>query len=157
MAFEVASTQRFRADLVGYDAADRPVLVVEAKALPIQHPRETLLFLMSRVGPVDFWLLADPVRLQLYRTRDVAAGEDQPIATLDTEAVLAAYDPTWADRDRSEFYLTALVDAWVRDLAFRWRSPEPPGTAVLQGTGLLERLAGGTTERDASVDGDRVR
>ncbi len=156
MTFGVATPQRFKADLVGYDSAERPVLVVEAKAHPIQYPRETLDFLVARAGPVDFWLLADPSRLQLYAAGRPAA-DDGPLVELSTPAILAEYDPTWADRDPSEFYLVALVDAWVRDLALRWRSPEPPGTAALRGTGLLERLAGGSTERDAIVDGDRLR
>ena len=156
MTFGIASPQQFEADLVAYDPSDRPVLVVEAKARPIEHPREMVKFVVTRVGPIPFVLLADPARLQLYAAGDLA-GDEGPLAGLDTAAVLTEYDPAWADREVSGFYLVAMVDAWIRDLAFHWRSPEPPGVDALRGTGLLERLAGGTTDRDVTLHGDSLR
>ena len=58
-----------------------------------------------------------------------------------TTVILSAADP--AHPSLSE--LETLVEAWLRDLAYHWNSPEPPGETALAEVGLLERLEGGTT------------
>jgi hypothetical protein len=46
-----------------------------------------------------------------------------------------------------ESYLLTLVEAWLRDLAYHWKSEDPPGSEELGRAGLLEKLEGGTTQR----------
>ncbi len=146
----------FEVDLVAYDETDRPVLAVEAKAHRIEHPQETLDHLVGLAGAIDYWLLADPEEMRLYGGRSVGSGA-RPVAVLETKSVLVNYDPQLNGRALSQFYLVALVDAWLRDLALRWKSAEPPGTAELRGTGLLERLTDGSTRREVTIRGDPLR
>ena len=46
-----------------------------------------------------------------------------------------------------EDYLLTLVEAWIRDLAYHWKSEAPPGSQELEQAGVLQTLAGGTTQR----------
>lgn len=44
-----------------------------------------------------------------------------------------------------------LVEAWLRDLAYNWKSEKPPGADERLPTGLLGGLEGGMTRRDATI------
>ena len=85
------------------------------------------------------------------------ATDAPPLAVLKTRPVLGTYDPALDGRQLSQFYLLALVDAWLRDLALRWQFAEPPGLVDLRGTGLLERLVDGSTRREVTIRGDPLR
>jgi hypothetical protein len=69
------------------------------------------------------------------------------VVYLDTPKVLSHYDPDFAGKRIFEFYLLTLVEAWLRDLAYHWKSPNPPGSEELQAAGFLGRVEGGTTQR----------
>ena len=94
---------------------------------------------------VAFVLAIDPNSIQLYRPEGESLGE--PIARLDTRQVLQHYDPEFSRKRVFESYLLTLVEAWLRDLAYHWKTEYPPGSAELGRTGLLEKLEGGTTQR----------
>ncbi|MGB3511015.1 MAG: hypothetical protein WBA93_17640 [Microcoleaceae cyanobacterium] len=42
-------------------------------------------------------------------------------------------------------YLTSLIEAWLRDLADRWKSEYPPAYQEITEINLLIQLADGTT------------
>ncbi len=135
----------------GFDAAvvdreNQPVALIEVKEHPIEKWATSLPGQLAKFAErVPFLLTIDPNRISLYRP----AGEDlgEPIAHLDTRQVLQHYDPEFSRKRVFEAYLLTLVEAWLRDLAYHWKSENPPGSAELGGTGLLEKLEGGTTQR----------
>jgi hypothetical protein len=136
---------------IGFDAAvvdreNHPVALVQVKAHPVARwatilPRQLTEF----AERVTFLLTIDPNGIQLYRPRGESLGE--PIVRLDTRQVLQHYDPEFSRKRVFESYLLTLVEAWLRDLAYHWKSENPPGSEELGRAGLLERLAGGTTQR----------
>ena len=134
----------------GFDAAvvDREnytVALVEVKAHPVERwatilPRQLAKF----AERVAFVLTIDPNCIQLYRSGGESLGE--PIVRLDTRQVLQHYDPEFPRERVFESYLLTLVEAWLRDLAYHWKSEDPPGSEELRKAGLLEKLEGGTTQ-----------
>lgn len=133
-------------DAAVVDRENHPVALVEVKA----HPVESWATILSRqlaksAERIAFVLTIDPNSIQLYRP----AGEDlgEPLIHLDTRQVLQHYDPEFAGKRVFEPYLLTLAEAWLRDLAYHWKSENPPGSAELGRTGLLEKLEGGTTQR----------
>ncbi len=54
-------------------------------------------------------------------------------------------------------YLETLVEAWLRDLAYHWKSETPPESEKLAEIGLLQRLEGGTTHSLVNINGDTLR
>ena len=136
----------------GFDAAvvdgeNRTIALIQVKAHPVERwatvlPRQRLAKFAERV---DFVLTIDPNRIQLYRPAGESLGE--PIVQLDTRQVLQHYDPEFPGKRVFESYLLTLVEAWLRDLAYHWKSEDPPGSEELGRAGLLEKLEGGTTQR----------
>jgi len=135
----------------GFDAAvvdreNHTVALVEVKAHPVERwatilPRQLAKF----AERVAFVLTIDPNCIQLYRSGGESLGE--PIVRLDTRQVLQHYDPEFPSERVFESYLLTLVEAWLRDLAYHWKSEDPPGSEELGRAGLLEKLDGGTTQR----------
>jgi hypothetical protein len=135
----------------GFDAAvvdreNHTIALVEVKAHPVQRwatilPRQ----LAKYADRVAFVLTIDPNFIQLYKS----GGEslEEPIVRLDTRQVLRHYDPEFPRERVFESYLLTLVEAWLRDLAYHWKSEDPPGSEALAKAGLLEKLEGGTTQR----------
>ncbi len=134
----------------GFDAAvvdreNHTVALVEVKAHPVERwatilPRQLAKF----AERVAFVLTINPNCIQLYRSGGESLGE--PIVRLDTRQVLQHYDPEFPRERVFESYLLTLVEAWLRDLAYHWKSEDPPGSEELGKAGLIEKLEGGTTQ-----------
>jgi len=134
----------------GFDAAvvdreNHAVALVQVKAYPLGARWEKIVLdqLGRFAAPVDFVVTIDPECIHLYR---VAGGRFERVAHLDTVQVLQHYDPDFPKRRVFESYLLTLVEAWLRDLAYHWKSENPPGSDELRKAGLLEKLEGGTTQ-----------
>lgn len=135
----------------GFDAAvvdreNHTIALVEVKAHPVQRwatilPRQ----LAKYADRVAFVLTIDPNFIQLYKSGEESL--EEPIVRLDTRQVLRHYDPEFPRERVFESYLLTLVEAWLRDLAYHWKSEDPPGSEELAKAGLLEKLEGGTTQR----------
>jgi hypothetical protein len=135
----------------GFDAAvvdreNHAIALVQVKAHPVERWAAILPGQLAKFSePAAFVLTIDPNRIHLYRPAGENLGE--PIADLDTPQVLQHYDPEFPRKRVFEPYLLTLVEAWLRDLAYHWKSENPPGSEELERAGLLEKLEGGTTQR----------
>jgi hypothetical protein len=141
MAMPRTADNGFDATVV--DREDHAVALVQVKAHPVERWATSLP--LANAEPVAFVLTIDPNCIQLYRPAGENLGE--PIVRLDTRQVLQHYDADFARKRVFESYLLTLVEAWLRDLAYHWKSENPPGSEELGRAGLLERLEGGTTQR----------
>jgi hypothetical protein len=141
----------FELDLAAVDKEDRFVLVGEAKARTIGDQDHVRMghILEGLAEAAPFVLFADPATIQLFHWDGQRLSG--PAATLSTREVLQHYDPEFANRKMFEFYLVSLLEAWLRDLAYRWKSESPPGIDEIKRIGLLERLEGGTTSLQRGV------
>lgn len=133
----------------GFDAAvvdreDHTVALIEVKTHPV-HGWATILRnqLALIPEPIPFLLAIDPDEIRVYRTEGGILGE--PMIRLETRQVLRHYDPKFPGERVYAAYLLTLVEAWLRDLAYHWKSEDPPGSAELGRAGLLEKFEGGTT------------
>jgi hypothetical protein len=136
----------------GFDAAvvdreNHAVALIQVKASPIGAKGETIVRgqLERFADHVDFVMTVDPASIHLYRVDGSDLG--RPIVYLETPQILQHYDLEFPKRRVFESYLLTLVEAWLRDLAYHWKSENPPGAEELQRAGLLEKLEGGTTQR----------
>lgn len=136
----------------GFDAAvvdreNNAVALVQVKGHPVGDRWTTILSrqLASFGEQVAFVLAIDPNTIALYRPEGESLAE--PIVQLNTSQVLKYYDPEFSKKRVFESYLLTLVEAWLRDLAYHWKSDNPPGSEELREAGLLEKVEGGTTQR----------
>lgn len=132
-------------DITVVDRDDEVVLVAEAKTRPLTQADVDGAAPLLEQAP--FVMLADPQVIRVYR----GAGPvlEQALLALDTAAVLRAYEPEFGRINVFKEYLVALLESWLRDLAYHWKSATPPGAEVLEAHGIRQRLEGGTTWTDA--------
>jgi hypothetical protein len=147
-----------RTDIIAEDRDRNPILLVEVM-VPVASPEDMETFVsrfLQFVPTLPFGMLVDLESIHLVGREMAATGA--VLVTLNTRDVLRFYDPEFAGKDshygsRRIFreYVATLVEAWLRDLAYHWKSEEPPGTAELAPTGLLVSLRGGMTRRDVAI------
>jgi len=135
----------------GFDAAvvdkeNHTIAFVQVKADPVERWATVLPKQLADIAQrVVFVLTIDPNYIYLYRPEGEKLGE--PISHLDTRLVLRHYDPEFPKKRVYASYLLTLVEAWLRDLAYHWKSENPPGSEEIGRAGFLEMLEGGTTQR----------
>ncbi len=142
-----------RADLVAYDAEDRPVLLVEVKGEAVASAaRDQLGAYLGAARPsIPFAMLATRERITVF---EGGSELGRPLLSMATADILSHYDPDFSAKPIYAFYLGILVEGWLRDLAYHWRSPNPPAEAEMASVGLLDRLRGGTTRSEVPLHGD---
>ncbi len=143
-------------DVIAEDRDQNPVLMVEVKAR--ESTREDFESFLSRFLQLslEFGMFVDLDHVMLLG-RDLPDPRS-PVATLLTMDILRFYDPDFVRKDSHAGsliiygeYVVTLVEAWLHDLAYHWKSENPPGTDELLHSGLLERLEGGMTRRDVTI------
>ena len=88
-------------------------------------------------------MLVDPGSIRIWKNRT-----SKPLV-LPTAEILRHYEPSYGSEVIGGYYSSALVEAWLRDLAYRWKSDEPPALKELSKLGLVAQLDGGTTEAES--------
>jgi hypothetical protein len=139
-------------DFVAKDKDGNIFLIGEVKTNNLRgNAREQLKHYLSQYhGDISFGMLVDTENIQIFRWNEQELSE--PIQVLNTADILRFYDPKFGQKQIFESYLTTLVEAWLRDLAYHWKSPKPPAAAVMEDIGLLPHLADGTTEEEVELD-----
>jgi hypothetical protein len=117
----------------------RPLLAVEVKRLDFYQEARVQLEEYSQAIGAEFVMAVDPKHILVAPTLDGQPQWERAI-TLSTSAILGHYADV-PDLERiEEFYLESLVEAWLRDFSFSWKSARPPGYDELEQIGLASRL-----------------
>jgi hypothetical protein len=149
------------ADIVAEDREGRPVLLVEVKSKPITDEVSGWFLgdLAESPETIAFGMLVDPGTIRLYRR-----GESSPIRQFDAIQILRHYSPSYAGGATEaghkrvlEIHIRTLVGAWLRDLAYRWKSGQPPMMGEVEEAGLLDLIRDGTTTDEVAIGGPARR
>lgn len=145
------------ADLVAKDSDGRIVLLVEFRggAAEQQAISDITSYLKAVKMVIPFAMLVDLEDIQIFQWD--GANLSEPISSLKTAAVLSHYDPEFGSKRIFEPYLITLVDVWLHDLEFHWKSKTPPASEQLAAIGLLQRLEGGTTQTEVELGSHTLR
>lgn len=128
-------------EVVVVDEHERPLVLADAtdESYAADGARELFNARRQTVGDgVPYGLLVSPACIRVFN----GAGSE-PVARLDTAEVLRAYDPELQPGHVAPRYLVCLVEAWLSDLAYRWRGEPVPGEQTLTALGLTEKLRAG--------------
>ena len=156
------------ADIVVLDKDEKIVLLVEVKGTKLegrdakqkaisplksylQNAKNTRFPLVQEM----FAMLADLGNINIFKWDSHKFSDS--LISLETANILSHYDPEFSRRRILDLYLETLVEAWLRDLAYHWKSETPPASEKLSEIGLLQKLEGGTTHSQANIDGDTLR
>jgi hypothetical protein len=143
-------------DIVAEDARGRDVLIVDVSAMKLSEElaRQTLDYMRGAELPVRFGMVADPDKIRIADYEK--DGADSVVCTLDTSEMLRHYAPDLGTRRVFHHYLATLVDAWLRDHVYHWKTLTPPGAGPLASIGLLPCLEDGDTRREVVLGADPV-
>lgn len=151
------ASRPIQADLVAKDKHGRIVLLVEylggateAKAL-----KDIKSYLEAANSLIPFAMLVDVNEIHIFKWD--GTNLSSVVSRLKSADVLSHYEPEFSNKRIFDPYLIKLVEVWLDDLAFRWKSARPPGAEELEAIGLGQLLDDGETEPDAEIKGAAVR
>ena len=139
-----------RADIVAFDADDVPVMLVEVKARQNENEfdREQLVQYLQAAPAIPYAMLVTLRDIQIFAWKSQTLSL---LLTTSTAEVLSDYDSEFRQKTIYEYYLTTLVETWLRDVAYHWKSAVPPLFSQLTRLGLVEKLDNGTTRREQEL------
>ncbi|MBE9162929.1 MULTISPECIES: hypothetical protein [Microcoleaceae] len=156
------------ADIIALDKDDRTVVLIEVKIIQAQEAAakqkivdraidwvKTALSKLSETNAViPYAMFVDLEEILVFKWDGTLLSE--AVLCLRTADILHYYDSKLGDQRIFEPYLTRLIEAWLRDLAYNWKSEIPPASEQITAIGLLPLLAGGTTKSRVEIGGDFI-
>jgi hypothetical protein len=131
------------ADVVAFDRDDKPVVVVAADERPL-YPQSigfNLEVLQAIRKDIPFAILAYAEEMTIYRKHRTRSLE--PVATIPTREIIRFYAPESVEGRLFSRFIAAMIDVWLRDFMWHWKSPTPPYSETMAALGLVERLENG--------------
>jgi Type I restriction enzyme R protein N terminus (HSDR_N) len=128
-----------KADILVTASQGHPVLVVEVKRQSIDRATYDQLRSYAQTIGADFLMAVDPQEIIITRVSGSSL-DPQSTIKLATPDVLGRYTDLTDFRSVEGFYLESLVEGWLRDFSFSWKSSEPPGFSELSHIGLASLL-----------------
>jgi hypothetical protein len=140
-----------RIDVIAQDRHGNSVLIVEVKIDKAGAEAKAQLreYLAATKPSVPFAMLVDDKYIRLFKWNGRNISKE--LVRLNTPEILSKYDARFQTKQIFESYFVALIEAWLRDLAYNWKNERPPGVKQMAATGLVDRLARGTTRRETSL------
>ncbi|WP_026736598.1 hypothetical protein [Fischerella sp. PCC 9605] len=142
-----------RPDVVALDKDGQVVLIAEVKGFPFsfkdKKTKEYAIlrlidYLKASKSLIPFAMLVDGENILIFKWDGKNLSE--PLLCLNTAETLSYYEPKFNSKQIFSLYLTGLTEAWLRDLAYHWKSEIPPASKDMAKIGLLELLQEGTTQ-----------
>ena len=145
-------------DIIALDKDDRVVMLIEVKIIQAQEAaakqriadymiswmKAVLAKISEQRTIIPYAMFVDTEQILIFKWDGVSLSE--PVCSLNTGEILRHYEPEFGSKWISERYLESLIESWLRDLAYNWKSEMPPASEQIAIIGLLQRLAGGTTK-----------
>lgn len=143
MSLTTAIAYTYLPDLIAKDKEENPILLADIRLHPLSDKlTENLIETWQQEAPeIEFQMLVTLEEIKLFKGK-----EKTPICILNTGNILEKYDPEFKTSTIFNPYLTTLIEVWLSDLAFHWKSENPPGKMELQQIGLTQKLTEGWVE-----------
>jgi len=131
-------------DITAWDKNDQKLLVSKVRARDIQEDivskiKDIVTFEHEQNKViVPYAMIATPTLIQIF-TWDGENLENH--YNFSTSEVMSIYDQEFSDKRIFESYLEALVEGWLRDLAYNWKTENPPKLEELTQIGLVQKLS----------------
>ncbi|NJK75101.1 MAG: hypothetical protein HC849_20795 [Oscillatoriales cyanobacterium RU_3_3] len=156
------------ADIIALDRDDRAVMLIEVKIIQereevakqrivdrtIDWIKAVLAKMSDRNTLIPYAMFVDMEQILILKWDGVNLSE--PVCSLNTDEILRHYEPEFGKKRIFKRYLTRLVEAWLRDLAYNWKSKIPPASEQIAKIGVMPLLAGGTTKSRVEIGGNFI-
>jgi hypothetical protein len=156
------------ADIIALDKDDRIVALIEVKIIQakekaakqriidsaLKQIKHFLSILSEKKVVIPYAMIVNLKDIMVFKWDGTVLSD--AVLSLKTAEILHYYDSKLGDQRIFEPYLTRLIEAWLRDLAYNWKSEIPPASEQIAAIGLLPLLAGGTTQSEVKIGGDFI-
>jgi hypothetical protein len=148
-------------DIIAEDKSGKTILLVEVKARHLEGKQQKDWFiekvksyLQAANTQIPFAMLVDLEDIQIFRCDGTDLSE--PVSYIKAAPVLSYYEPRYGKKRIFHHYLEGLVEAWLRDLAYHWKSQTPPASEQIAEIGLLQQLEDGNTYSGIALSGETL-
>jgi hypothetical protein len=148
-------------DIIAQDRHGKTILLVEVKARHLEGRQHKDWFIekvkayqQTANTDIPFAMLVDLEVMQIFRCD--ASDWSEPISYIKTATVLSYYEARYGKIRIFHHYLEGLVEAWLNDLAYHWKSQTPPASKQIAEIGLLQQLEDGTTYSGIALSGEAL-
>ena len=156
------------ADVIALDKDDRIVVLIKVKIIQAQEEaakqrivdrainwiKAVLAKLSEKNAIVPYAMFIDAEQILIFKWDGVNLSE--PVCTLNTGEICRYYMPTFGSKWIFEDTIETLIQSWLHDLDYNWKSEIPPASEQIAAIGLLPLLAGGTTKSGVELGGNRI-
>ncbi len=141
-----------RPDVVALDKNGKIVLIVEIQGFPFdsnpKHSKENAIlriieYLQASKALITFAMFVDLKNILIFRWDGSNLSE---VLSFNTGDVLSHYEPEFNKKQIFNLYLTGLIEAWISDFCYHWKSEIPPASKEIAKIGLSQLLKGGITQ-----------
>ena len=156
------------ADIIALDKDDRIVALIEVKInqakekaakqkiinRALKQIKHFLSILSEKKVVIPYAMIVNLKDIMVFKWDGTVLSD--AVLSLKTADILHYYDSKLGDQRIFVPYLTRLIEAWLRDLAYNWKCENPPASEQIAAIGLLPLLAGGTTKSEVKIGGDFI-
>jgi len=156
------------ADVIALDKDDRIVVLIEVKIIQAEEPaakqkivdraidwiKAVLAKLSEQNAIVPYAMFIDAEKILIFKWDGVNLSE--PVCTLNTGEIGRYYMPMFGSKWLFEDTIETVIQSWLHDLDYNWKSESPPASEQIAAIGLLPLLAGGTTKSGVELGGNRI-
>jgi hypothetical protein len=141
-----------RPDVVALDKDGKIVLIIEAQGFPFdsnqKKTKENAIlriidYLEASKDLIPFAMFVDLKNILVFQWDGYNLSE---LLSFNTGDVLSYYEPEFNQKQIFNLYLTGLIEAWISDFCYHWKSEIPPASKEIAEIGLSQLLKGGITQ-----------
>lgn len=155
-------------DIIALDKDDRVVVLIEVKIIQAQEPaakqriadymiswmKAVLAKISEQRTIIPYAMFVDTEQILIFKWDGVNLSE--PVCSLNTGEILRHYEPEFGKKWIFEDTIETLIQSWLHDLDYHWKSEIPPASEQIAAIGLLPLLVGGTTKSGVKLGGNRI-
>jgi len=139
----IAKNIDFDPAIVVKDKDDRPMMFVDVRSYRTFSSEELTIHHLEDYQQVPFLMFVNLKQIRIYQS-----GNYQPVLILKTEEMFSFYAPNYQEyKVIFQEYLVSLVDSWLSDISYHWKSQNPPFQMQINEVGLTSLLEKGFVER----------
>ncbi len=130
----------FDPSIVALDKDDQLILMIDVRSSDFFALTDINILKMEDYQHIPYLMFVNSNVIRIFKTPSF-----EEILRLNTKETLTFY-ATEITRNRvSKSFIMRLIQAWLRDLAYHWKSEIPPHQDEFKKIGLLNYLTNGTT------------
>jgi len=131
----------FQPSIVAKDKDDQPILMIDVRFSGMYSSPELNILKMEQYQHIPFLMFVNSNVMRTFKSPTFVE-----VSRFDTKKVLGHYNPKSIEGIIYQSTLITLIQSWLRDLAYHWKSENPPYIEEMKEIGLFTLLFDGTTE-----------